>query len=76
MQLARFEGYEINGEFCQEVLNDLTMPTPHRFQRREIEQLTAFCCDNVFAISRGATPNYYLSGCADGSVNGVVTRTE
>ncbi len=40
----------------------------------DLKQLEIFCRDNIAATARGATPNYYLAGVADGSVLGISLR--
>jgi AmmeMemoRadiSam system radical SAM enzyme/AmmeMemoRadiSam system protein B/AmmeMemoRadiSam system protein A len=69
-QLHTFEGSVVRGSFSAANLDD-AVATPLRFDPAEIDRLVLFCRENVWAISRGAQPNYYVSGVTDGAVNGV-----
>ena len=71
-QLATFEGAVICGGFDTSVLAaaDDAASRPY-FPPHELQQLVAFCRDNVVAVARGAVPTYYAAGCADGSVHGI-----
>ena len=75
-QLSTFEGYVIRGPFDRSVLTAAAADSQPCFQDEELEMLVRFCRDNVLAISRGAVPNYYLAGCADGSVHGINLQIE
>ena len=66
--LTKFEGYEIEGPFCPEVARDAAQKPLQRFSQAEIAELAAQCLRNVVALAQGATPNYYLPGCPDGTV--------
>ncbi len=41
------------------------------FTDEQLERLAKACAENVFALLRGATPNYYMPGCPEGSVSGI-----
>ena len=69
-QLATFEGTLVAGAFDDRVLRNTTTP-PRLLTDDEVAQLATFFRDNVFALSRGAVPNYYLPTISDGTVNGV-----
>ncbi len=69
--LASFEGYRIDGPFDGEVADSSAKAPALRFTQDDIDKLTLFCRDNIWSISRGAVPNYYLPGVADGSVQAI-----
>lgn len=68
-RLLKFEGRLIEGDFCDDVAQMAdTGRKPRRFSPAELAELAEQCRRNVLALVRGATPNYYLPGCPDGSV--------
>jgi AmmeMemoRadiSam system protein B/AmmeMemoRadiSam system protein A len=69
-QLATFEGTVIRGGFDPDVLEPVDEQDALRLNSDELQQLVAFCRENVAAVARGAVPNYYLPGCSDGSAHG------
>lgn len=70
-QLARFQGYVIEGNFDRQVLDDVD-PTPQFVLRQgELEPLADFCRSNISAAMTGAVPTYYLPAVSDGTVNGI-----
>lgn len=70
-RLLRFEGHMIPGEFDRSVLASLRGEKPPRFASADLTRLADLCRQNVVALMRGATPNYYLPGCPDGTVEAV-----
>ncbi len=38
----------------------------------ELSQLAQHCRNNIALLQQGATPSYYLTGCSDGTVQGIV----
>jgi AmmeMemoRadiSam system radical SAM enzyme/AmmeMemoRadiSam system protein B/AmmeMemoRadiSam system protein A len=67
-QLVKFEGHLIEGDFDAGVLSELQHQRSPRFSPQDLRQLADQCRTNVLALATGATPNYYLAGCPDGSV--------
>ncbi len=67
-RLLRFEGHMIPGDFDRSVLASLQHEPPPRFTAADLTRLADLCRQNVLALMRGATPNYYLPGCPDGTV--------
>jgi hypothetical protein len=67
-KLLKFEGHIIEGEFETQVIEAPAQEKPLRFSPADLQQLAEQCRNNVLALVRGATPNYYLPGCPDGSV--------
>ena len=71
-RLLRFEGHMVPGEFDPGVLTAMTSEKPLRFAAADLQRLADQCRQNVLALVRGATPNYYLPGCPDGTVEVIV----
>ncbi len=69
-QLATFEGVVVEGTIDHSVLSTVTT-TEWLYTPAQLQQLANFCAENLVALTRGAVPNYYLAGGADGNVNGV-----
>lgn len=67
-RLLRFEGHMIPGDFDPAVLASLSGEKPLRFAPADLQRLAEQCRQNVVSLVRGATPNYYLPGCPDGTV--------
>ncbi len=68
-RLLKFEGRMIEGDFCDEVAQTASADQkPRRFSPTEVAELAEQCRRNVLALVRRATPNYYLPGCPDGTV--------
>lgn len=67
-QLLRFEGHMIPNDFDPVALGGETGEKPPMFKDAELKQLLDHCRNNVIALARGATPNYYLPGCPDRTV--------
>jgi AmmeMemoRadiSam system protein B/AmmeMemoRadiSam system protein A len=67
-RLLRFEGHLIPGDFSAEVEAASGAEKPLRFASADLQRLADQCRQNVLALIRGATPNYYLPGCPDGTV--------
>jgi AmmeMemoRadiSam system radical SAM enzyme/AmmeMemoRadiSam system protein A len=67
-RLLKFEGRMIEGDFSADVASGDDQGTPSRFSPSELAELAEQCRRNVVALARGATPNYYLPGCPDGTV--------
>jgi AmmeMemoRadiSam system radical SAM enzyme/AmmeMemoRadiSam system protein B/AmmeMemoRadiSam system protein A len=67
-RLLKFEGHMIEGDFCADVAGEVADEKPPLFSAVELAELAKQCRWNVVTLTRGATPNYYLPGCPDGSV--------
>jgi AmmeMemoRadiSam system radical SAM enzyme/AmmeMemoRadiSam system protein B/AmmeMemoRadiSam system protein A len=67
-RLLRFAGHMIPGDFDPGLLTAMTSEKPPRFAAADLQRLADQCRQNVLALVRGATPNYYLPGCPDGTV--------
>lgn len=67
-RLLRFEGHMIPGDFDPTVLATLQAEKPQRFAPADVKRLADQCRQNLQSLVRGATPNYYLPGCPDGTV--------
>ncbi len=68
-RLLKFEGRLIEGDFCEDVAGAAHVDQkPRRFSPNEVAELAEQCRRNVLALVRRATPNYYLPGCPDGTV--------
>jgi AmmeMemoRadiSam system radical SAM enzyme/AmmeMemoRadiSam system protein B/AmmeMemoRadiSam system protein A len=67
-RLLRFEGHMVPGDFAAQVLAAGSGEKPPRFAPADLPRLADQCRQNVQALLRGATPNYYLPGCPDGTV--------
>ena len=67
-QLQRFEGHEIHGDFQEDAaaggVGERTAP----FTPAEVAELAEQTRLNLLRLLQGATPNYYLPGCPDGSL--------
>ena len=66
--ILKFEGHLIEGDFDPQTLETQDGAKPPRFTAEDLEQLAAQCRNNVIALVQGATPNYYLAGCPDGTI--------
>lgn len=69
-QIQTFEGVSIPGAFAVDVGAPADFEERSHFTAAEIQQLAVACGENILALLRGATPSYYLPGCADGTVQG------
>ncbi|MCY2990518.1 MAG: AmmeMemoRadiSam system protein B [Planctomycetota bacterium] len=58
----------IPADFNPAVLGEEGREKPALFSTEELRQLAEQCRVNVLALVQGATPNYYLPGCPDGTV--------
>jgi AmmeMemoRadiSam system radical SAM enzyme/AmmeMemoRadiSam system protein B/AmmeMemoRadiSam system protein A len=67
-RLLKFEGRMIEGDLDAELVPDADPAKPPRFSPAEMAELAEQCRRNVVALTYGATPNYYLPGCPDGTV--------
>ncbi len=67
-RLLRFEGHMVPGDFNPHLLTAAGSDKPPRFAAADLQRLADQCRQNVVALVRGATPNYYLPGCPDGTV--------
>jgi len=70
-RLLRFEGHMIAGDFDPSVLGSLRSEKPPRFAPADLKRLAEQCRENGLSLVRGATPNYYLPGCPDGTLEAV-----
>jgi AmmeMemoRadiSam system protein B/AmmeMemoRadiSam system protein A len=72
VQLFSFESIEFGGPVdASRLPAGLDQPSG-RFSRQELNQLAAHASQNIVAIIQGATPNYFLMGIQDGTVEGLV----
>jgi AmmeMemoRadiSam system protein B/AmmeMemoRadiSam system protein A len=71
--LMTFEGEAIRAEPAAQPTQEVQAPPPP-IRPEELPTFAAFCRDNIVLLCTGATPNYYLFGAADGTVNGLVAR--
>jgi AmmeMemoRadiSam system radical SAM enzyme/AmmeMemoRadiSam system protein B/AmmeMemoRadiSam system protein A len=71
-QLQKFEGHMIPGDFAPDVLGNEGREKTPPFSAADLQQLADQCRVNVLALVHGATPNYYLPGCPDGTVAAAV----
>jgi AmmeMemoRadiSam system radical SAM enzyme/AmmeMemoRadiSam system protein B/AmmeMemoRadiSam system protein A len=71
-QLFTFESIAFGGPFDASVLGPDADLVPPRFSSDELLQLSAHAHQNVVALAEGLTPNYYLLGMPDGSVEGLM----
>jgi AmmeMemoRadiSam system radical SAM enzyme/AmmeMemoRadiSam system protein B/uncharacterized protein (TIGR00296 family) len=70
--LERFEGLEIDGGIDTELLPN---PIPYATAPGDLESLFRLqqaAVQNLIALSRGLTPNYYVLDAMDGTVHGLV----
>lgn len=67
-QLLKFEGHMIPADFDPAVLGGDDGEKPPMFTDAELNRLRDHCLYNVKALAQGATPNYYLHDCPDGTV--------
>jgi AmmeMemoRadiSam system radical SAM enzyme/AmmeMemoRadiSam system protein B/AmmeMemoRadiSam system protein A len=70
-QLATFRGQAVRGPLA-DWLSAPWSPPDRRFSSMQLAELASFCLRNVLAVVRGATPDCYAAGAADGNVQGVV----
>jgi AmmeMemoRadiSam system radical SAM enzyme/AmmeMemoRadiSam system protein B/AmmeMemoRadiSam system protein A len=70
-QLLTFESFSISGPFDASLVDGQQDATVAMFSADDIKQLAEHCRNNIIALLRGATPNYYLPGCSDATVRGV-----
>ena len=68
-ELQTFEGQMIEGQMDAPELPKVE-PRP-LLSNDELSQLAEHCRTNIRAMAIGATPNYYVSGCWDGNVQGI-----
>lgn len=68
-QLQTFCAAVFKGPLSLSSANPAPRPT---ISTREIDKVTTLCRSNLLALLKGATPNYYLSECPDGTVQGVL----
>ncbi|MBM4094232.1 MAG: AmmeMemoRadiSam system radical SAM enzyme, partial [Planctomycetes bacterium] len=75
-RLQTFEAVVLEGQIGREALGEEIRATVPRFTADELRRLAEHCQRNVVALCRGATPNYYVSGCGDATVQGVALTIE
>lgn len=69
--LQTFEGLAIGGSLADAATNgDGALPRPP-ITAEQVAALAELCRGNMVALARGATPNYYALGLADGNVQGI-----
>ncbi len=66
-----FEGVSLAGDFAKDCLDGRLGEATLQFTDPELAEMAMHCGSNIVAFLRGATPSYYLSGCPDGTVQGV-----
>ena len=66
----------IEGAIDSDLLHSVSAVAPPLYSPQELQQLANHCRTNVLALVQGATPNYYLPGCNDANVQGVVLALE
>jgi AmmeMemoRadiSam system radical SAM enzyme/AmmeMemoRadiSam system protein B/AmmeMemoRadiSam system protein A len=71
-ELQTFEAHVIEGPFDAASLPAKSLAPPHRFAVEQLDKLEEHCRVNILSLIRGATPNYYLTGCDDATVQGVI----
>jgi AmmeMemoRadiSam system protein B/AmmeMemoRadiSam system protein A len=69
-RLFTFESVEFGGPFDPSALE--SRHAGRRLDDRSFQQIRRHARDNVIALVRGMTPNYYAHGAADGHVAGVI----
>ncbi len=67
-QLQRFEGHEIHGDFQVDAAVGGVAERTAPFTPAEVAELAEQTRLNLLRLLQGATPNYYLPGCPDGSL--------
>lgn len=67
-QLLKFEGHMIPADFDPTALGGNDGEQPPMFTDAELSRLRDHCFNNIAAFAQGATPNYYLPDCPDGTV--------
>lgn len=75
-RLLRFEGRMLPGDFNTDVLADSETQPVYPFTPDELATLAQQVRANVIALAHGATPNYYLPGCPDGTVQGIAISVQ
>jgi len=66
--LLKFEGHMIPGDFDPAAFGGESGEKSPMFSEAELNRLRDHCLNNVRALAQGATPNYYLPDCPDGTV--------
>ena len=74
--LFTFESVEFGGPFDATVLGPDGARTDGLFAPEEFRQLASHARDNLLALARGLTPNYYLPGIPDGNVSGLMLTVD
>ena len=67
-QMQRFEGHEIHGDFQGDALSGGASERTAPLTPAEVAELAEQTRLNLLRLLQGATPNYYLPGCPDGSL--------
>lgn len=71
-RLLTFESIEFGGPFDADVLaHDGGVPAPFALAHGQMHELASHARDNLLAIARGMSPNYFLFGIPDGTVSGL-----
>ena len=70
-ELLTFAGTMLDDDFAVEVLQADDEQAELLLSADELARLRAHCKANLSALVTGATPNYYVTGCSDGTVAGV-----
>ena len=67
-QMQRFEGHEIHGDFQEDASSGGARERTAPLTPAEVAELAEQTRLNLLRLLQGATPNYYLPGCPDGSL--------
>lgn len=70
-QLLTFEGHMIEADFDADIAAEATSARTPVLTDDELQRANQLCRENVIALTRGAIPNYYMTGVSDGTVVGV-----
>ncbi|MBN1908494.1 MAG: AmmeMemoRadiSam system protein B, partial [Pirellulales bacterium] len=69
--LQTFEGYAIHGDLASGVESPMPSDSPGGPGPEDVARLIEFSTMNLAALMTGATPNYFLPGVFDGTINGL-----
>ncbi|MCH8924296.1 MAG: AmmeMemoRadiSam system protein B, partial [Planctomycetes bacterium] len=69
--LWTFEGIVFGGPLAEAVELPEDVTVRPKFIGQDLTALANYCRDNLLAMARGATPNYYVTGVPDGNVSGI-----
>lgn len=75
-EILTFQGHVISGALATHLVKEEEKPAASRFVKDELQRLSYFCRDNILALIRGATPNYYLADAPEGNVSGLAMQVK